>query len=84
MRTFEFNNDIQIPKEVEERFEEVAKIIAATSTDVRTVAITSTSDEEGKTFVGWALSASSQETFKSLPAGTMGDVTLYAVFTDAK
>ena len=43
-----------------------------------------TPQQEGKTFVGWALSASSQETFKSLPAGTMGDVTLYAVFTDAK
>ena len=35
---------------------------------------------EGKVFVGWALSASSNETFTSLPAGTMGDVTLYAVF----
>ncbi len=35
---------------------------------------------EGKVFVGWALSASSNEAFTSLPAGTMGNVTLYAVF----
>ena len=35
---------------------------------------------EGKVFKGWALSSSSTETFTSLPAGTMGDVTLYAVF----
>ena len=35
---------------------------------------------EGKTFKGWALEASSTETFTTLPAGTMGDVTLYAVF----
>ena len=51
MQTFEFNNDIEIPAEAELRFEEVAKIIAATSTDVRAIAITSTVDEEGKTFV---------------------------------
>ena len=35
---------------------------------------------EGKEFIGWALSADSQEVFTSLPAGTMGNVTLYAVF----
>ena len=35
---------------------------------------------EGKVFKGWALSSSSTETFTSLPTGTMGDVTLYAVF----
>ena len=42
-----------------------------------------TPKQEGKVFVGWALSDSSTETFTSLPAGTMGDVTLYAVFEDA-
>ena len=35
---------------------------------------------EGKVFKGWALEASSTTTFTQLPAGTMGDVTLYAVF----
>ena len=35
---------------------------------------------EGKTFIGWAFSETSTETFTSLPTGTMGDVTLYAVF----
>ena len=35
---------------------------------------------EGKVFKGWALDASSTTTFTQLPAGTMGDVTLYAVF----
>ena len=39
-----------------------------------------TPKHESKTFVGWALSASSNETFTSLPDGTLGDVTLYAVF----
>ena len=37
---------------------------------------------EGKVFIGWALSADSTETFTSLPAGTMGDVTLYAIYGD--
>ena len=36
--------------------------------------------EEKKTFKGWALETSSTTTFTQLPAGTMGDVTLYAVF----
>ena len=35
---------------------------------------------EGKVFKGWTLDASSTTTFTQLPAGTMGDVTLYAVF----
>lgn len=35
---------------------------------------------EGKVFKGWALDASSTTTFTQLPTGTMGDVTLYAVF----
>ena len=39
--------------------------------------------KEGKVFVGWALSATSSETFTQLPQGTMGDVTLYAIFADA-
>ena len=38
---------------------------------------------EGKVFVGWTLDLTSNETFTSLPTGTMGDVTLYAVFADA-
>ena len=42
-----------------------------------------TPKQEGKVFVGWALSASSNETFTSLPEDTMGNVTLYAVFSDA-
>ncbi len=37
---------------------------------------------EGKVFVGWSLSASSNEVFTSLPTGTMGNITLYAVFAD--
>ena len=37
---------------------------------------------EGKVFVGWALSSSSTETFTSLPVGTMGNITLYAVFSE--
>jgi len=37
---------------------------------------------EGKVFVGWSLSASSNEIFTSLPTGTIGNITLYAVFAD--
>ena len=37
---------------------------------------------EGKVFVGWSLSASSNEVFTSLPTGTMGNITLYAIFAD--
>ena len=37
---------------------------------------------EGKVFVGWLLSTSSNEVFTSLPTGTMGNITLYAVFAD--
>ncbi len=39
-----------------------------------------TPKQEGKVFVGWKLSLTSEETFTSLPEGTIGDVTLYAVF----
>ena len=46
-------------------------------------ALLPTPKQEGKVFIGWALSASSNETFTSLPDGTMGNVTLYAVFSDA-
>ena len=35
---------------------------------------------EGKVFIGWALSPDATVGFTSLPAGTMGDVTLYAIF----
>ena len=35
---------------------------------------------EGKVFIGWKLSLDSTETFTKLPAGTIGNVTLYAVF----
>ena len=37
---------------------------------------------EGKVFVGWALSNTSTETFTKLPSGTMGNITLYAVFSE--
>ena len=37
---------------------------------------------EGKVFVGWSLSASSNEVFTSLPTGAMGNITLYAIFAD--
>ena len=35
---------------------------------------------EGKVFIGWALSPDATVGFTSLPDGTMGDVTLYAIF----
>ncbi len=38
---------------------------------------------EGKLFIGWSLSASSNEVFTKLPTDTMGDITLYAVFAEA-
>ena len=46
-------------------------------------ALLPTPKQEGKVFVGWKLDLTSNETFTSLPIGTMGDVTLYAVFADA-
>lgn len=39
-------------------------------------------NHEGKEFLGWALSASSRETFTELPTNLMSDVILYAVFSD--
>ncbi len=37
---------------------------------------------EGKVFVGWALSNTSNETFTTLPTDIMGDVILYAIFSE--
>lgn len=43
-----------------------------------------TPKQEGKVFVGWSLSSSSNETFTSLPLGTMGNITLYAIYEDVE
>ena len=36
--------------------------------------------QEGKVFKGWALSATSTDVFTSIPEGTTGDLTLYAIW----
>lgn len=51
MQVFKFNNNIEMPSEVISQFDEIAKIVSATSNDVRVIAVTSTIDKDGKTLV---------------------------------
>ena len=56
MYVFKFNNNVELPKEVDDKFIDLAKVVSASSNDVRVIAITSTFDEEGKSFVATQLS----------------------------
>ena len=51
MYIFKFNNNVSLPDEVNNNFNELARIISSSSGDVRIVAVTSSNDGEGKTFV---------------------------------
>ena len=51
MYIFKFNNNVSLPEKIKNNFNELAKIISSSSGDVRVIAITSSNDGEGKTFV---------------------------------
>lgn len=55
MSTFKFENSIELDKDVREQFVKLSQVIEATSVDVRTIAVTSSQNEEGKTFVSFHL-----------------------------
>ena len=53
MSTFKFENNVKLDKNVEEQFEKLSQIIEETSKDIRTIAVTSSSNKEGKSFVSF-------------------------------
>lgn len=55
MSTFKFENNVKLDKNVEEQFEKLSQIIEETSKDIRTIAVTSSSNKEGKSFVSFHL-----------------------------
>ena len=55
MSTFRFENSVELDKDVREQFVKLSQVIESTSTDVRTIAVTSSQNEEGKTFVSFHL-----------------------------
>ena len=55
MSTFKFENSIELDKDVREQFVKLSQVIEATSVDVKTIAVTSSQNEEGKTFVSFHL-----------------------------
>ncbi len=55
MSTFKFENNIKLDKKVEEQFEKLSQVIEETSKDIRVIAVTSSSNKEGKSFVSFHL-----------------------------
>ena len=55
MSTFKFENNVELDKDVKEQFEKTSQVIEATSTDIRSIAVTSSQNEEGKSFVAFHL-----------------------------
>lgn len=55
MSTFKFENNIKLDKNVEEQFEKLSKVIEETSKDTRTIAVTSSKNKEGKSFISFHL-----------------------------
>lgn len=55
MSTFRFENNVELDKGVEEQFEKISQVIEGMSLDIRTIAVTSSQNEEGKSFVSFHL-----------------------------
>lgn len=53
MYTFKFQNQVELSDEIKEQFSVLTSKITELPTDVRTIAITSAQNEEGKTFVSF-------------------------------
>ncbi|MBE5935194.1 MAG: CpsD/CapB family tyrosine-protein kinase [Lachnospiraceae bacterium] len=51
MQTFKFDYNNNLPKEAQDKFNEIAKAISELSKDIRVIAVTSSANQEGKTFV---------------------------------
>lgn len=58
MSTFKFENSIELDKDVKEQFAKLSQVIETTSSDIRTIAVTSSQNEEGKTFISFHLACS--------------------------
>ena len=58
MSTFKFENSIELDRNVKEQFAKLAQVIETTSSDIRTIAVTSSQNEEGKTFISFHLACS--------------------------
>ena len=58
MSTFRFENNIKLDKDIEEEFDNLSHVIEDTSSDIRTIAITSSQSGEGKTFISFHLACS--------------------------
>lgn len=58
MSTFKFENSIELDRNVKEQFAKLSQVIETTSSDIRTIAVTSSQNEEGKTFISFHLACS--------------------------
>ena len=58
MSTFKFENSIELDRNVKEQFAKLSEVIETTSADIRTIAVTSSQNEEGKTFISFHLACS--------------------------
>ena len=55
MSTFKFENNIKLDKKIESQFVKLSQEIEKASSDIRTIAVPSSNNEEGKTFVSFHL-----------------------------